>query len=184
MKEKETKEKPQKPVCPRCGNRNISTMAELRALVVSPTSEFSPDLASWLSPPKKPDRQISRRHRTGLRNGISFGMVWTITNCVAYFALTGRFPNPFFLIPVLAIGGVIAYRTWKNESVLAAKEDKLLLATHFERYRAYLQRRKVWSRMRYCSRCGLVIDPMTMRDTSLYEIHELANGSVNGVTLL
>jgi len=111
-------------------------------------------------------------------------MVWIITNSVAYFALTGKFPSPFFLVPVLLIGGVITYRTWKSESVLAAKEDKLLLATHFERYRAYLQRRKVWSRLRYCSKCGLVIDPVTMRDTSLYEIHELANGSLNGATLL
>ncbi len=170
--------------CPRCGNTRISTMQELRDVVSSGTTDFSLDLASWLSPPQRPQRPPSKRHRTGLRNSISFCVVWVIILSVAYFALTGSAPRLPFAIGFILVGAFFGLRNWRSESKLATNEYKLLMATHVERYRAYLQRRRVWSRLRYCSRCALVIDPVTKQNTSVFEVHELANSSVKGVSLL
>ena len=181
---------PQKPEasfvyrCPRCGNTRISTMSELREIVSSGTTDFSLDLASWLCPPQRPQRPNSKRHRTGMRNSISFGIVWVIILSVACFALTGTAPRWPFAIGFILVGLFFGIRNWRTESKLAASEYQLLMATHIERYRAYLQRRRVWTRLRYCSRCAMVIDPVTKLDTSIYEVHELANSSVKGVSLL
>ena len=170
--------------CPRCGNPSMPSMADLRDVVSSPSSEFSSDMTSWLSPPQRPSRPVSRRHRTGIRNSIAFGVVWTIVCTVASFALTGRAPAIGFEITIVAVALFVGIRTWRAESKLAAKEDKLLLATHLERYRAYLHRRRVWSRLRYCAPCGLVVDPVTRDTNSLFHVHELANSAVKGASLL
>jgi len=166
--------------CPKCGNSQVSSMEELLNLVSTPSSQFSSDLASWLLPPQRPRRPLSRRHKTGIRNGIAFGLVWLIVLTVACFAFTHGLPNIPFALLSISIALVIGTRTWKAESKLAAKEDKLLLETHWERYRAYLQRRRVWSRLRYCAKCGLVADPATQQTTTLFDIHEIANGKSRG----
>ena len=169
--------------CPRCGNPNTYSMAELRNRVSGPTSEFSADLAAWLLPPQRPRRPVSKRHRLGLRNSIAFGMVWVIIFTVACYALTGSAPSIPFAIFTAAVALFIGIRTWRNESKLAANEDKVLLETHWERHRAYLRRRRVWSRLQYCPKCGLVIDPVTLDTRSLYEVHELANSRERGASL-
>ena len=166
--------------CPRCGNSGLSTMAELRDLVSKPSSQFSSDLADWLVPPQRPVRPASRRHHTALRNSIAFGIVWMFVFSAACFALSGS-PPPFFLtLAALVVAVVVGFSNWRSESKLAAKEDSFLLSAHWERYRAFLQRRRVWTRLRYCSKCALAIDPVTKQTASLYEVHELANSKVRG----
>ncbi len=169
--------------CPRCGSKEISSMAELGELISTPSYQFSSDLAEWVSAPQSPDRPVSHRRRIGLRNSIAFGLVWVIVFSVAYFALTGALPSLPFLILVLSSATVIAVRTWRGELKLADQEDNLLLDTHAERYRSYLHRRRVWSRLRYCFKCAMVVDPATLQATSLFDVHELAHTRVTGVSL-
>jgi len=166
--------------CPRCGNSELSSMAELRDLVSKPSSQFSSDLADWLMPPQKPVRPASRRHHTGLRNSIAFGIVWVIVFSAACFALSGSLPNWIMFLIALSIAIVLGVSNWRSESKIAAKEDGFLLSAHWERYRAFLQRRRVWTRLRYCSKCALVIDPVTNQTASLYNLHELSNSKVRG----
>jgi len=169
--------------CTRCGNSEVSTMAELRALVSTDNNEFSSDLAEWLSPPQRPKRPISKRFRSGMRNSIAFGVVWLIIFSAACFALSGSAPPLILSMIAVGIAITVGVTNWRSESRLATKENNFLMAAHWERYRAYLHRRRVWARLRYCAKCGLVVDPVTLRSASLYEVHELANSRVKGVTL-
>jgi len=157
-------------------------MLELRDLVSKPNSQFSSDLADWLIPPQKPRRPISKRHRTGTRNSIAFALFWMILITTACIALTGELPNMIFVAVALFFAVGVGLTNWRSESRLAAKEDTFLLNAHWERYRAYLQRRRVWSRLRYCPKCAMVIDPVTLQTSSLFELHELANSRVKDRT--
>jgi hypothetical protein len=168
--------------CPKCGNSDLSTMADLLDLVSKPSSQFSSDMAEWLSPPKRPKRPLSKRHRTGFRNSVAFGLFWIILITVACFALTGAPPNIYYVLVALAMAVVVGFGNWRSESRLASQEDTLLLDAHWERHRAYLQRRRVWTRLRYCTKCGLTIDPVTSQTASLFNIHELANSKVKEET--
>jgi hypothetical protein len=169
--------------CPRCGGKEISSMAELGDLISTPSYQFSSDLAEWLAAPQSPDRPTSNRRRVGRRNAIAFSIVWVIVFSVACYALTGALPSLPFGTLVVASACVVGIRTWRNESRLAAEEDHLMLETHIERYRSYLHRRRVWSRLRYCFRCAMVVDPQTLQATSIYDVHELATRRVTGVSL-
>ena len=164
--------------CPECGNPITLSMAELRDLVSKPSSQFSSDLADWLAPPQRPVRPLSKRHRTGFRNSIAFGIVWMIVFSVTCFAFSGEAPNLVLTGGALFLALVLALFNWRSESKLAEKEDSVLLGVHWERYRAYLRRRRVWSRLRYCLKCGLVLDPVTQQSRTLFELHELANSRV------
>jgi len=168
--------------CPCCGNQDVSSMSQLRDVVSTSSNEFSSDLADWLSPPKRPTRPVSNRHRTGLRNSVAFGLVWVMVFSAAYFALSATLPSLFTLGVVGVVGIVLGVANWRTESRLATKEDKLLLGAHWERQRAYLQRRRVWARLIYCSKCALVVDPITHQTASLYDVHELANSKVKSIT--
>jgi len=167
--------------CPRCGNSDVSTMAELLDLVSKPSSQFSSDMTDWLSPPQRPRRPTSKRHRTGLRNSIAFGLFWILIMTAGCFALTGAAPNLIFAFVTVAVAIMVVITNWRSESRLASREDKFLMDAHWERYRAYLHRRRVWSRLRYCSKCALAIDPITHQTSTLYDVHELANSKVKGV---
>jgi hypothetical protein len=156
-------------------------MAELLELVSKPSSQFSSDMSAWLSPPKRPRRPTSKRHRTGLRNSIAFGFFWIVLIATACFAFTGGLPTPTFGAAIIAIAIVITIANWRTEAKLAANEDKFLLDAHWERYRAYLHRRRVWTRLRYCSKCAVAIDPVTLHTSTLYDVHELANSKVKGL---
>ncbi|AIE86658.1 hypothetical protein [Fimbriimonas ginsengisoli] len=168
-------------LCPYCRNPQVYSMEELSELVSKPSFLFSADLAEWLTPPQRPVLELSRRHRTGLRNGVAFGVVCIIVFTVAYFALTGAAPSLAFATLTLVLATITGFRSWRTERALAASEDKLRLDSHRERYWAYIQRRQVWSRLRYCSKCAVVVDPVTMGKTSLFEVHELANNGLAGV---
>ncbi len=102
---------------------------------------------------------------------------------VGSYALTGAIPHVGYALVFACISAIVGVRTYRSEKVLAEQEDQLLLETHWERYRAYLQRRRVWSRLRYCGKCGLVVDPVTQQTTSLFDVHELANSRVKSVSL-
>ncbi len=168
--------------CPRCGNSDVSSMTELHARLSGPTNDFSADMADWLSPPKRPVRPVSRRHRTGMRNSIAFGVVWLLIFTAAYFALSGTLPGIFTLTAVGLVGVGLGLWNWRTESALAGREDRLLRGAHLERQRAFLQRKRVWARLFYCGRCGMVIDPITHQTASLYDVHELANSKVWSLT--
>lgn len=168
-------ERPRDFSCPRCGSRRCSSMATLRDLVSKPSSEFSPDLAEWLTPPSDPRRPVSRRHRIGIRNSVAFGAVFIVVVAVACYALFGALPTLPAFILAFAAAILIGVRSWRAEFLLASKEDRMLLEAHRERQNAYARRSKVWARLRYCSNCAMVIDPATMQATSIYEVHELAN---------
>jgi len=157
-------------------------MAELREIVSRPSAHFSADLAAWLSPPHRPDSPVSERFRTGLRNSIAFGVVWMIVFTVATFALTGSLPAWPYVTVALAVALYVAMRSWRTESILAQKDNDLMLEAHGERYRAYLHRRQVWSRLRYCPRCAIVFDLATLQSASLFDIHELANSRISDVS--
>lgn len=169
--------------CPKCGNRDLSTMADLQDLVSKPSSQFSSDMAEWLAPPKRPKRPLSKRHRTGFRNSVAFGLFWIVLITVACFAFTGAPPNIFYLLASFLVAVCVGISNWRSESRLAAQEDSLLLDAHWERHRAYLQRRRVWARLRYCAKCALTIDPITSQTASLFNVHELANSKVKQGTL-
>jgi hypothetical protein len=168
--------------CPRCGHSDVSSMKELHERVSGPSNDFSADLADWLSPPKRPVRPVSRRHRTGVRNSIAFGIVWVLIFSAAYFALSGALPELITLGGVVCFGALLGLWNWRTESTLADREDRLLRGAHLERQRAFLQRKRVWTRLFYCSRCGLVVDPITHQTASLYDVHELANSKVWSLT--
>jgi hypothetical protein len=153
-------------------------MEELRDLVTTPSAAFSADLAAWLSPPQRPRRAVSHRHRTGLRNSVAFGLVCLIVFAVAFFALSGSAPSQPFTFVAAIIALVVGGRNWMTESKLAAQEDSLLLEAHRERHTAFLQRTRIWSRLRHCPSCGLVVDPVTLQSASVFDVHELANGRV------
>jgi hypothetical protein len=150
-------------------------MADLLDLVQKGENQFSPDMAEWLSPPKRPKRPLSKRHRTGFRNSIAFALFWITLATVACFAFTGAGPNPVYFAVSVAIGIAVGVSNWRSESRLASREDKLLLDAHWERHRAYLQRRRVWARLRYCLKCAEAIDPLTGQTGTLFQIHQLAN---------
>ena len=169
--------------CLRCGNLDVSTMEDLRDLVTKPNSQFSSDLADWLVPPQKPKRPVSKRYRTGLRNSISFGVFWLVVMFAICYALSGSIPNLMVTGIALAIAIAVGLSSWRSEYRLATEENNFLLAAHWERYRVYLQRRRVWDRLRYCPKCGIVIDPVTLQSASLYDVHELANSKVKDVIL-
>ena len=169
--------------CPRCGSKEISSMAELGELISTPSYQFSSDLAEWLAAPTSPDRPKSERRRTGLRNSIAFSTVWVIVFSVAGYALTGALPALPFASLVLVSACALGVKTWRTESKLADEEDHLMLETHIEKYRSYLHRRRVWSRLRYCFRCAMVVDPATLQATSIFDVHELATKRVTGVSL-
>ena len=179
---RETTEKRKGLNCPRCRSIDISSMATLRDIVSSGSNEFSSDLADWLSPPQRPKRPVSRRHRTGLRNSIAFGIVWILIFTAGYFALTGQFPGVLTFSGVTISAFALSFTTWRTESRLATKEDQLLMGAHWERFRAFLHRRRVWARLIYCRKCGLVVDPVTRDANTIYQVHELANSKVKSVS--
>ena len=162
--------------CPTCGRKSLQTIDECRNLMASQSSTFFSGLVAWLNPPTRPVRPVSNRHSTSRRNGIAFAFVWMAICTVAWIAFQGTAPNSIFGAVVLAIAVYIGVRTWQSESKLAAQEDEFLIATYIERYRAYLSRRRIWARLRYCSDCRCCVDPVTRRTKSLFEIHELING--------
>ncbi len=174
---------PSNSTCVRCGNPEVTTMAELLDLVSKRSGQFSSDMAEWLSPPQRPRRPTSKRHRTGFRNSVAFGLFWIVIIITACFALTGEQPNIYYVGVAIGVAVVVGFTNWRSESRLAIKEDKLLLDAHWERFRAFLHRRRVWTRLRYCSRCSLVIDPVTLQTSSLFDVHELANSKVKEVNL-
>jgi hypothetical protein len=156
----------------------MSTMAELLDLVAKPASQFSSDMTEWLSPPQRPRRPMSKRHRTAVRNSVAFGLFWIVIITAACFALTGAAPNLYYIAVALAVALLVSIGNWRSESSLATKEDTFLLNAHWERYRAYLHRRRVWGRLRYCPKCGWVLDPVTAESSSIFDVHELANSKV------
>ncbi|MDR3688135.1 MAG: hypothetical protein P4L46_02065 [Fimbriimonas sp.] len=158
-------------------------MSELGDLVSTPSYQFSSDLAEWLSAPQSPDRPVSSRRRVAARNSVAFGVTSMIVFTIAFFALTGYPPTLPFVLLEVAIAITIGARTWRTESRIAATEDSLLMETHVERYRSYLHRRRVWSRLRYCFKCAMVVDPATLQSASLFDIHELANRRFTEVSL-
>ena len=182
MSTKETTEKRKGLICPLCRSKDISSMAALREVVSSGSNEFSSDLADWLSPPQRPKRPVSKRHRTGLRNSFAFGVVWVLIFVAGYFALSGQLPGAFIATGVVISAVVLSFTTWRTESRLAIKEDQLLLGAHWERFRAFLHRRRVWARLIYCRKCGLVVDPVTRDSNTIYQVHELANSKVKSET--
>jgi hypothetical protein len=117
-----------------------------------------------------------------MRNSLAFGLFWIISITAACFALTGAAPNLYFSAASVAIAIAVGLSNWRSESRIASKEDTFLRKAHWERYRAYLHRRRVWARLRYCAKCALVIDPLTLQSASLFDIHELANSKVKEVT--
>jgi len=169
--------------CPRCGSSEISTMSELGDLVSTPSYQFSSDLAEWLSAPQSPNRPVSKRRKVGIRNSVAYGLVSMIVFTVGFFALEGYAPTTPYVLIEVALGLFIGIKSWRTESKLAASEDSLLLETHVERYRSYLHRRRVWSRLRYCFKCAMVVDPATLQTSSLFDVHELANRRITGVSL-
>ena len=169
--------------CPRCGNPEIMSMAEVGDLVSTSSCQFSPDLAEWLTPPQSPLRPESTRRRIALRNSVAFGVSLTIALSLAFYALAGMLPTWPFALPILALACTVGVRTWRSESKLAAEEEALKLETYRELYRAYLNRQEVWSRLRYCGKCSIVLDPTTLQTRSLFEVHELANRPLDGVSL-
>ena len=169
--------------CPKCGNPDVASMAELLDLVSKQSGQFSSDMVEWLAPPQRPRRPLSKRHRTGIRNSLAFGLFWIGLITAACYALSGALPSLAFTGTAFAVAVCIGLINWRSEAKLAAKEDKFLLDAHWERYRAYLERRRVWSRLRYCSKCALVIDPVTLQTASIYNVHELANSKVKEVIL-
>jgi hypothetical protein len=182
MNTKETIEKRKGLCCPRCRSKDISTMATLKEIVSSGSNEFASDLADWLSPPKRPKRPVSRRHRTGLRNSAAFSIVWILIFTAGYYALAGHLPGVTFLSIVSASALIMGFTTWRTESRLATKEDQLLMGAHWERHRAFLHRRRVWARLIYCRKCALVVDPVTRDSNTIYHVHELANSKVKSVS--
>ena len=126
-------------------------MAELLNLVASGSNQFSSDLAEWLASPKRPTRPFSRRFRNGIRNSASFAAVVILLVTGANYALTGVAPGWQVTSFAVLAAGAIAWRNWATESAVARKEEGLLLTAHWERHRAYLQRRRVWARLRYCA---------------------------------
>ena len=153
-------------------------MEALLQLVSGNSTEFSSDLADWLSPPQKPVRPVSKRHRIAIRNSVAFCIVWILIFSAGYFALAGTLPGlPIFAIVTL-FAATFGLVNWRKEYGLATKEDRVLLQAHWERYRAFLHRKRVWARLFYCRKCALVIDPVTRQAASLYDVHELANTKV------
>jgi hypothetical protein len=169
--------------CPRCGSNEVSTMAELGDLVSTPSYEFASDLAEWLSPPEMPERPTSRRRRNALRNSVAFGVVWMTVLWVACFALTLSMPSAPFVVLSTAIAITVGTLNWRSESKKAQSMDSRQLEPHLERYRSYLHRRRVWSRLRYCFKCAMVVDPATQQTASLFEVHELAHSRQKVVSL-
>ena len=162
-------------VCPECGSTEVVSLAELSDLVSTTSFQFSPDLAVWLIPPKSPDRPISKRRFLAFRNSVAFGAALATGLTVAIFALFGSLPSWPFGISILTLGAILSLHTWRSESQVASDEEVTLLKTHSVLYRAYLKRRRVWARLRYCCRCSLVTDPLTTSVRSLFEVHELTN---------
>ena len=169
--------------CPRCGSMEVTSMEELKDLVTTSSYQFAPDIADWIMPPQSPKRPNPRKRRVAIRNSISFGIALVLALSVSVFALTGTLPSWPFWVIILSLGGSVGTRTWRSDSKLAEEEEAQLLETHGELYRAFLNRRKVWARLKYCCSCSMVTDPVTLQSRTLYEVHELANSRINGVSL-
>ena len=169
--------------CPRCGSMEVTSMEELKELVTTAAYQFAPDISDWIMPPESPRRPVPRKRRVAVRNSIAFGVALVIALFVTVFALTGSLPSWPFWVIILSLGCSVGTRTWRTDSMHAEEEEAMLLETHAELYRAFLNRRKVWSRLRYCCKCSMVTDPVTLQTRTIYEIHELANSRVNGVSL-
>jgi hypothetical protein len=158
-------------------------MDELHELVRSSAIEFAPDIAQWVSPPKSPDRPAPQKRRVAIRNSVAFGISMVVALTVSVFAVTGNLPSWIIWFIIATLGLSVSTRNWKTESKGADEEEAILLETHAELYRAYLHRKKVWSRLHYCFKCSVVIDPQTYQTRSLYDIHELSNNRTSGVSL-
>jgi len=150
-------------------------MAELTELMSGSVFQCPPDLAEWLTPPQSPTRPVSNRRRIAIRNSIAFGLALCAVLSVAFFALTGSTPTWPFAIPITGLGAIVCIKTWRTETKMAEYEESLQLDTYWELYRAYLSRQQIWSRLRYCCKCSIVVDPATNQTRSLFEVHELAN---------
>ena len=169
--------------CPRCGGTDITSMDELSELVSTASYQFAPDVAQWISPPKSPERPVPQKRRVAIRNSIAFGISMVLALSVSVFAITGSLPSWILWFIIVTVGLSVSTRNWKTESRGAEEEEAILLETHAELYRAYLHRKKVWSRLQYCCKCSIVIDPANFQTRSLYEIHELANNRTSGVSV-
>jgi len=165
--------------CPRCGNPDIYTMAELKDLVAKRKVAFSADLADWLTPPQRPSYRVSPRHRLAVRNGISFGAVTVVVAAVGNFALNHDIPGPLFAAITFVLALVVGFRAWNSEQKVATREDAIRMDSHMARYRAYLDRTEVWTRLRYCAKCAVVMDLVTEESASLYDVHELTNSRLH-----
>lgn len=169
--------------CPKCGSTEFLSLDELARLINDGRIHCPPDLSHWLRPPKAPGRPVSGRRRVAVRNSMAFGIALVAALTVAVFAVTGSLPAPGSALPILLMGTLLGFQTWRTESKLAAEEETLQLDTYWELYRAYLNRQQVWARLRYCSNCSIVIDPATLQTRSLFEVHELANRRTTGASL-
>ena len=169
--------------CPRCGNHDVMKMEDLAELVSTSSFQFAPDIKVWLMPPKSPDRPTPLKRRIAMRNSVAFGVSLILALFVTVFALTGSLPGWPVIVVIVTLGVHVGTRTWRTDSKAAEEEEAILLETHGELYRAYLNRRKVWARLRYCSKCSSVTDPVTLQSRSLFEVHELANRRTTGASL-
>lgn len=169
--------------CPRCGSADVVPMEELTSLMTGAGMECPPDLVEWLTPPKSPVRPVSTRRKIAVRNSIAFGLALVAALTVAVFALTGSTPSWPFGTTIGILACVVGVRTWRTETRLASEEEAFQLDTYWELYRAYLNRQHIWSRLRYCCKCSIVVDPATLQTRSLFEVHELANRRTTGASL-
>lgn len=169
-------------VCPRCGSADLLPLADLDRRRES-HAEVRPDLAEWLKSPERPARPVSSRRRIGVRNAVAFAFAQTLVLCVAWVALSGALPSPLFFFMSLGIGSAVGVRTLRTQLRLARAEEVLMRETHAALFSAYLRRRRIWSQLRYCKGCEIVVNSVTMQSKPVYELHELANWRTTGVSL-
>jgi len=170
-------------LCPRCGSADVTSMEELSEIVKTTTYQFAPDIAEWLTPPQSPGRPVPKKRRVAVRNSVAFGIAMLVALSVAVFAISGGLPGWPIWVIIITLGLSVGARNWRTESKLAEEEEATLLETHAELYRAFLNRRRVWSRLRYCCKCSMVTDPVTMQTRSLFDVHELSNSRTDGASL-
>lgn len=169
--------------CLKCGSEDITSMEKLSELVATSADQFAPDIAVWLVSPQTPKRMAPKKRRLAIRNSVAFGIALLFALSVSVFALTGSLPGWPIWVVIVTLALSVSARTWRTESKVVLEEEAMLLETHGELYRAFLNRKKIWSRLRYCCKCSVVTDPVTLQTRSLFEVHELANRRVNGVSL-
>lgn len=94
---------------------------------------------------------------------------------VATFAFSGGYPDLVSTGIALLTASIIGVRNWRAENKLAQAEDKILMQAFVERQRAFDLRNEMWGRLVHCRTCSLVVDPITQRSATVYDLHELAS---------